>query len=269
LPSGLPPKQPQDHKIELEPGAQPTVHTQWRLTQPELQEPRNQLDYLMAKGFIRPSTSPFAAPILNEKIALPNPTHGRTDRQPSRSLPIFRRSTFAAVTIKFGCSLTIATRPRFRIRYGELRIHGDAVWINERPLKRSNSPMNCGVPRSTRQMRDNLPGWILIYSKTQAQQLKDLEAVFQRLQQYRLITKGLQGASFLKQELEFLGHVISTEGIQINSQKSPGYSGVEIANKSAAAAIIFGLCELRAVVYTQHGRVNWTSSRPTSEGESL
>ncbi|GJP49219.1 hypothetical protein CLOM_g8457 [Closterium sp. NIES-68] len=64
LPSGLPPERPQDHKIELEPGAQPTVRTQWRLTQPELQELRNQLDYLLAKGFIRPSTSPFAAPIL-------------------------------------------------------------------------------------------------------------------------------------------------------------------------------------------------------------
>ncbi|GJP63570.1 hypothetical protein CLOP_g20632 [Closterium sp. NIES-67] len=63
LPSGLPPERPQDHKIELEPGMQPTVRTQWRLTQPELHELRNQLDYLLAKGFIRPSTSPFAAPI--------------------------------------------------------------------------------------------------------------------------------------------------------------------------------------------------------------
>ncbi|GJP63907.1 hypothetical protein CLOP_g20941, partial [Closterium sp. NIES-67] len=34
LPAGLPPERPQDHKIDLEPGAQPTVRTQWRLTQP-------------------------------------------------------------------------------------------------------------------------------------------------------------------------------------------------------------------------------------------
>ncbi|GJP48692.1 hypothetical protein CLOM_g7975, partial [Closterium sp. NIES-68] len=44
--------------------AQPTVRTQWRLTQPELHELRNQLDYLLAKEFIRPSTSPFTAPII-------------------------------------------------------------------------------------------------------------------------------------------------------------------------------------------------------------
>ncbi|GJP79048.1 hypothetical protein CLOP_g9297, partial [Closterium sp. NIES-67] len=57
----LPPQRVHDHKIELEPGSQPTVQTQWRLTQLELDELRRQLDYLLAKGFVRPSTSPFAA----------------------------------------------------------------------------------------------------------------------------------------------------------------------------------------------------------------
>ncbi|CAI7835318.1 unnamed protein product [Closterium sp. NIES-53] len=64
LPDGRPPQRPEDHRIQLEPGAQPTVRTQWWLSQPELAELRSQLDYLLAKGFIRPSTSPFAAPIL-------------------------------------------------------------------------------------------------------------------------------------------------------------------------------------------------------------
>ncbi|CAI7801806.1 unnamed protein product [Closterium sp. NIES-53] len=64
LPPGLPPERPEDHKIQLEPGAQPTVRTQWRLTQPELEELRSQIDALLEKGFIRASTSPFAAPIL-------------------------------------------------------------------------------------------------------------------------------------------------------------------------------------------------------------
>ncbi|GJP85106.1 hypothetical protein CLOP_g15202, partial [Closterium sp. NIES-67] len=60
----LPPQRPHDHKIELEPSTQPTVWTQWRLTQPELDELRCQLDYLLEKGFVRPSTSPFVAPIM-------------------------------------------------------------------------------------------------------------------------------------------------------------------------------------------------------------
>ncbi|CAI7783183.1 unnamed protein product [Closterium sp. NIES-54] len=36
----------------------------WQLTQPELEELRSQIDGLLEKGFIRPSTSPFATPNL-------------------------------------------------------------------------------------------------------------------------------------------------------------------------------------------------------------
>ncbi|GJP35075.1 hypothetical protein CLOM_g19538, partial [Closterium sp. NIES-68] len=64
LPPGLPPEQPHDHKFELELGAQPTVRSQWRLSQPELMELRTQLNYLLEKKIIRPSTPPYATPIL-------------------------------------------------------------------------------------------------------------------------------------------------------------------------------------------------------------
>ncbi|CAI7780721.1 unnamed protein product [Closterium sp. NIES-54] len=64
LPPGLPPERPEDHKVQLEPGVQPTVWTQWWLTQLELEELRSQIDALLEKEFIRASTSPFAAPIL-------------------------------------------------------------------------------------------------------------------------------------------------------------------------------------------------------------
>ncbi|GJP29919.1 hypothetical protein CLOM_g20478 [Closterium sp. NIES-68] len=64
LPAGLPPEREHDHQIELEPGAQPIVLTQWRQTQPDLDELRSQQDYLLEKGFVRPSLSPFVVPIL-------------------------------------------------------------------------------------------------------------------------------------------------------------------------------------------------------------
>ncbi|GJP37227.1 hypothetical protein CLOM_g21658 [Closterium sp. NIES-68] len=64
LPEGLPPKRPFDHRIELEPRTQPTAQWQFRLTHQELEELRMQLDYLLEKKKIRPSSSPFAAPIL-------------------------------------------------------------------------------------------------------------------------------------------------------------------------------------------------------------
>ncbi|CAI7870475.1 unnamed protein product [Closterium sp. NIES-53] len=51
LPPGLPPERPKDHKIQLEPGAQPTVRTQWRLTQPELEELRSCIGAVLLQDF--------------------------------------------------------------------------------------------------------------------------------------------------------------------------------------------------------------------------
>ncbi|GJP72818.1 hypothetical protein CLOP_g3574 [Closterium sp. NIES-67] len=59
---------------------------------------------------------------------------------------------------------------------------------------------------------------ILVYSTTREQHLKDLTAVFSLLQQHRLITKGSKH-EFLKQELEYLGHVISIDGVKIDPKK--------------------------------------------------
>ncbi|GJP53126.1 hypothetical protein CLOM_g12292 [Closterium sp. NIES-68] len=59
---------------------------------------------------------------------------------------------------------------------------------------------------------------ILFYSTTREQHLKDLDADFSLLQQYRLITKGSK-CQFLEQELEFLGHVISIDGVKIDPKK--------------------------------------------------
>ncbi|CAI7807561.1 unnamed protein product [Closterium sp. NIES-54] len=61
--AGLPPHRAHDHRIELEPRAYPIVQRQFRLTQPELDELRKQLD-ILKKKITQPSSSPFAAPIL-------------------------------------------------------------------------------------------------------------------------------------------------------------------------------------------------------------
>ncbi|GJP45013.1 hypothetical protein CLOM_g4399 [Closterium sp. NIES-68] len=59
---------------------------------------------------------------------------------------------------------------------------------------------------------------ILIYSRSREQHLQDLDAVFTLLHKNRLITKGSK-CDFLKQELEFLGHVVSTKGVKIDRKK--------------------------------------------------
>ena len=51
-------------KIETDPMADPPVRPVIRLSIAELDELRKQLDELLAKGFIKPSTSPYGAPVL-------------------------------------------------------------------------------------------------------------------------------------------------------------------------------------------------------------
>ena len=53
-----------DHKIELEPGATPLYRHQHRASAAELAEVRRQLDEYLEKGWIRPSSSPYGAPIV-------------------------------------------------------------------------------------------------------------------------------------------------------------------------------------------------------------
>ena len=64
LPSGLPPQRAIDHRIELEPGSLPVGRPVYRMSPTELDEVKRQLDELLSKGFIRPSVSPYGAPIL-------------------------------------------------------------------------------------------------------------------------------------------------------------------------------------------------------------
>ena len=64
---GLPPHRDIDFGIELHPGISPISMTPHRMTPIELQELIVQLQELLDKGFIRPSTSPWGASVLVAK----------------------------------------------------------------------------------------------------------------------------------------------------------------------------------------------------------
>ncbi|GJV54866.1 putative reverse transcriptase domain-containing protein [Tanacetum coccineum] len=61
---GLPPARQVEFQIDLVPGAAPVARAPYRLAPSELQELSTQLQELSNKGFIRPSSSPWEAPIL-------------------------------------------------------------------------------------------------------------------------------------------------------------------------------------------------------------
>jgi hypothetical protein len=61
---GMPPERKVEFAIELLPGTAPIFKRAYRISGPKLVELKKQIDELSAKGYIRPSTSPWAAPVL-------------------------------------------------------------------------------------------------------------------------------------------------------------------------------------------------------------
>ncbi|GJY86571.1 hypothetical protein Tco_0500597, partial [Tanacetum coccineum] len=62
--SGLPPTRQVEFQIDLVPGAAPVARAPYRLAPSEMKELSEQLKELSNKGFIRPSSSPWGAPVL-------------------------------------------------------------------------------------------------------------------------------------------------------------------------------------------------------------
>ncbi|GKD04023.1 hypothetical protein Tco_1178997 [Tanacetum coccineum] len=62
--SGIPPARQVEFQINLIPGAAPVARAPYRLAPSEMKELADQLQELSDKGFIRPSSSPWGAPVL-------------------------------------------------------------------------------------------------------------------------------------------------------------------------------------------------------------
>ncbi|CAI7815463.1 unnamed protein product, partial [Closterium sp. NIES-54] len=233
LPTGLPPQQPHDHKIELEPGAHPTVQRQFRLTQPGLDELRKQLDYLLEKEFIRPSSSPFAAPILftpkkdgGFRLCIDYRALNRATIKSRYPIPrvdelidqLRTARVFLKIDLRGGYHQIRVNPPycpktTFRTRYGSFE-------YNVMPFGLTNTlaTFQMTMSEAFRPLFDKCVivylDDILIYSPDRAQHLQDIEVVLKILSENRLLTKASM-REFLLVRLEFLGHIISAEGVEI------------------------------------------------------
>ena len=64
LPNELPPPRPEDHTISLIPGSSPPNQPPYRVSLMQQEEILKQVNELLEKGLIRPSTSPYCSPVL-------------------------------------------------------------------------------------------------------------------------------------------------------------------------------------------------------------
>ena len=65
---GIPPNREIDFQIELATGTEPISKAPYRMAPLELKELKVQMEELVSKGFVRPSTSPWGAPVLFDQL---------------------------------------------------------------------------------------------------------------------------------------------------------------------------------------------------------
>mgnify|MGYP006280086663 CR=1 FL=1 len=228
---GLPPQRDIDHHIDLEPGHPPPARPIYRLSYKELAELKKQINELLDQGFIRPSKSPFGAPILFvpkkdgtlrmcidyralNKITIKNryplPHTGELlDRLHGAKFfsKLDLRSGYYQVRIA-ECDIH---KTAFRTRYGHFEYLVMPFGLTNAPatfMALTNGVFHDYLDKFVIVFLDD----ILIYSKTEEEHKDHLRQVLQRLREHKLYAKESKCA-FFKTEMEFLGHTVSANGI--------------------------------------------------------
>ena len=237
LPDGLPPSREVDHRIELVPGSSPQSRPTIRLSATELAELKKQLIELEAAGFIRPSKSPFGAPILFVKkkdgtmrMCIDYRALNRITVKNSYPLPrvdeLFDRLQgaryFSKIDLRSGYhQIRIAPedvpKTAFRTRYG----HYEFLVL---PFGLTNAPATFMhlMHQALRPFLDECAlvflDDILIYSKTLEEHEQHVRRVLDALREQKLYAKESK-CEFFKHEVEFLGHRVGQDGVRMMEDK--------------------------------------------------
>ena len=226
-----------DLSIELQEGNQPPYGPLYPLSPAELELLREYLERSLAKGFIRPSKSPAGAPILfapkkdgTLRLCVDYRGLNKVTVKNRYPLPliseIMDRVNGAKWFSKFDLKDAyhrIRIRPgdewktAFRTRYG----HFEYLVV---PFGLTNAPaaFQAYINHVLRGLVDDFCivylDDILIFSKTEEEHTDHLQQICERLRQAELYAK-LPKCQFYKKEMEFLGFIITPEGIKMDPQR--------------------------------------------------
>ncbi|GJS92295.1 putative reverse transcriptase domain-containing protein [Tanacetum coccineum] len=234
---GLPLVREIEFRIDLIPGASPVVRSPYRLAPSEMLELSNQLKELQEKGFIRPSHSPWGAPVLFVKKK-DGSMRMCIDYRELNKLTIKNRYPLPRIDDLFDqlqgacCFSKIDLRsgyhqlrvreediPKtaFRTRYGHFE-------FTVMPFGLTNAPA-IFMDLMNRVCKPYLDKFvivfiddILIYSKSEEEHEVHLKTILDLLKKEKLYAK-FSKCEFWLQEVQFLGHVVNRDGIHVDPSK--------------------------------------------------
>ncbi|GJT78697.1 putative reverse transcriptase domain-containing protein [Tanacetum coccineum] len=234
---GLPPHRQVEFKIDLVPGATPVARAPYRLAPSEMKELSNQLQELLEKGFIRPSSSPWGAPVLFVKKK-DGTFRMCIDYRELNKLTIKNRYPLPRIDDLFDQleGSSVYSKIDLRSGYHQLRIREEDIPITAfqtryghyefqvMPFGLTNAP-TVFMDLMNRVCKPYLDKFvivfiddILIYSKNKEEHEEHLKIILHLLKEEKLYAK-FSKCDFWLDSVQFLGHVIDSKGVHVDPAK--------------------------------------------------
>jgi hypothetical protein len=240
LPEGLPPhREGVTHSIPLtDPQAAPPSRPLYRLSRLEYQEAQRQVELLLRAGYIEPSTSPYGAPILfvrkkegGLRMVVDYRALNRLTVKNKYPMPriddtldqLAGATVFSTLDLTSGyhqirISDTDAPKTAFRTPFGLYEWKVLPFGLTNAPATFQAAMNHIFGPMLNKFVLVYIDD-ILIYSKTAEEHQQHLRQVLQVLRDHKLYAK-LAKCSFGRSEVNYLGHIVSAEGVKVDPRKT-------------------------------------------------
>ncbi|GJT25016.1 putative reverse transcriptase domain-containing protein [Tanacetum coccineum] len=234
---GIPPTRQVEFRINLVPGATPVARAPYRLAPSEMKELAEQLQELTDKGFIRPSSSPWGAPVLFVKKK-DGSFRMCIDYRELNKLTVKNRYPLPRIDDLFDQlqGSSIYSKIDLRSGYHQLRVREEDILKTAFRTRYGHyefQVMPFGLTNALAVFMD-LMNWvckpyldkfvivfiddILIYSKSKKEHEEHLRQILKLLKKEELYAK-FSKCEFWIPRVQFLGHVIDCQGIHVDPAK--------------------------------------------------
>ncbi|GKV24657.1 hypothetical protein SLEP1_g34241 [Rubroshorea leprosula] len=256
---GLPPDREVEFAIDLVPGTGPISKAPYRMAPTKLKELKIQLKELLEKGFIRPGVSPWGAPVLfvkkkdgSMRLCINYRELNKVTVKNRYPLPriddLFDQlkgaQVFSKIDLRSGYhQLKIkpddVPKTAFRTRYGHYEFLVMPFGLTNAPA-RFMDLMNRVFSQYLDKFVVVFIDDILVYSASHAVHEKHLRIVLETLRSERLFAK-FKKCEFWLDNVAFLGHVVTKNGISVDPQKIEAVVNWKRPNSVAEIRSFLGL----------------------------
>jgi hypothetical protein len=233
----MPPDREIEFTIDLIPGTSPIAQAPYKMGLKELVELKAQLDELEEKGFIRESISPWGTPVIfvdkrDGGRIMCRDYHNLNNVTIKNKYPLPRiqdlfdqvkgAGVFSKIDLRLGYhQIKIKEEDILKIafvsRYGHHEYLVVPFGLTNAPAIFMNLMNKIFMPYLDKFVIVFIDD-ILVYSKDEAKHAEHLRIVLQTLREHQLYAKFSKCELWLD-KVEFLGHVITKEGIIVNPSK--------------------------------------------------